>query len=239
MSTIDTVIAEALEVLKRGGVILYPTDTVWGIGCDATNEEAVAKVFEIKRRSGAKSLVLLASDLDMVAKHIKVIPSIAIDLVEVNDAPMTIIYPGAQYLAPNVVAEDGSVGIRIPQNEFCVQLVRKLRRPLVSTSANISGEETPALRRFRMRLCRPWIMWCRLTSKRTPPGGLRRLSSSACAERWKSSVHRWNSSTHIRFRMASRSWMRRSPGTASACSGTGSGMPSRSLTGAGPCCIAS
>ena len=104
MSTIDTVIAEALEVLKRGGVILYPTDTVWGIGCDATNEEAVAKVFEIKRRSGAKSLVLLASDLDMVAKHIKVIPSIAIDLVEVNDAPMTIIYPGAQYLAPNVVA---------------------------------------------------------------------------------------------------------------------------------------
>ena len=140
---IDTVIAEALEVLKRGGVILYPTDTVWGIGCDATNEAAVARVFEIKRRSEAKSLVLLACDLDMVAKHIKEIPNIAIDLVEVNDAPMTIIYPGAQYLAPNVVAEDGSVGIRIPLNEFCVKLVRRLRRPLVSTSANISGEETP------------------------------------------------------------------------------------------------
>lgn len=141
---IDTVIAEALEVLKRGGVILYPTDTVWGIGCDATNEAAVARVFEIKRRSEAKSLVLLACDLDMVAKHIKEIPNIAIDLVEVNDAPMTIIYPGAQYLAPNVVAEDGSVGIRIPLNDFCVKLVRKLRRPLVSTSANISGEETPS-----------------------------------------------------------------------------------------------
>lgn len=140
---IDTVIAEALEVLKRGGVILYPTDTVWGIGCDATNEAAVARVFEIKRRSEAKSLVLLACDLDMIAKHIKEIPNIAIDLVEVNDAPMTIIYPGAQYLAPNVVAEDGSVGIRIPLNDFCVKLVRKLRRPLVSTSANISGEETP------------------------------------------------------------------------------------------------
>ena len=140
---IDTVIAEALEVLKRGGVILYPTDTVWGIGCDATNEAAVARVFEIKRRSEAKSLVLLACDLDMVAKHVKEIPNIAIDLVEVNDAPMTIIYPGAQYLAPNVVAEDGSVGIRIPLNEFCVKLVRRLRRPLVSTSANISGEETP------------------------------------------------------------------------------------------------
>lgn len=140
---LNAVIADALKVLKAGGVILYPTDTVWGIGCDATNEEAVKKVFEIKRRSEAKSLVLLASDLDMVAYHVKEIPSIAIDLVEVNDSPMTIIYPGAQYLAPNVVAEDGSVGIRIPANEFCVQLCRRLRHPLVSTSANISGEETP------------------------------------------------------------------------------------------------
>ena len=159
------VIQQALQVLRDGGVILYPTDTVWGIGCDATNEKAVARVFEIKRRSEAKSLVLLACDLDMVAKYIKQIPSIAIDLVEVNDAPMTIIYPGAQYLAPNAVAADGSVGIRIPLVEeeeadadapkkpapngnltagaFCRELVRRLRRPLVSTSANISGEPTP------------------------------------------------------------------------------------------------
>ena len=144
------IIQEAVKVLREGGVILYPTDTVWGIGCDATNEKAVARVFEIKRRSEAKSLVLLACDLDMVAKHIKEIPSIAIDLVEVNDAPMTIIYPGAQYLAPNAVADDGSVGIRIPLAEdnpagaFCKELVYRLRRPLVSTSANISGEPTPA-----------------------------------------------------------------------------------------------
>ena len=144
------IIQEAVKVLREGGVILYPTDTAWGIGCDATNEKAVARVFEIKRRSEAKSLVLLACDLDMVAKHIKEIPSIAIDLVEVNDAPMTIIYPGAQYLAPNAVAEDGSVGIRIPLAEdnpagaFCKELVCRLRRPLVSTSANISGEPTPA-----------------------------------------------------------------------------------------------
>ena len=147
------ILQEAVEILRKGGVILYPTDTVWGIGCDATNEAAVARVFEIKRRSEAKSLVLLASDLDMVAKYVKQIPSIAIDLVEVNDAPMTIIYPGAQYLAPNAVAEDGSVGIRIPLVEeegnltagaFCRELVRRLRRPLVSTSANISGEPTPA-----------------------------------------------------------------------------------------------
>ena len=150
------ILQEALQVLRDGGVILYPTDTVWGIGCDATNEKAVARVFEIKRRSEAKSLVLLASDLDMVAKHIREIPSIAIDLVEVNDAPMTIIYPGAQYLAPNVIAADGSVGIRLPlvdeaaavpgrltAGAFCRELVRRLRKPLVSTSANISGEPTP------------------------------------------------------------------------------------------------
>ena len=137
-------INEAVQVLRAGGVILYPTDTVWGIGCDATNPEAVAKVFAIKQRSEAKSLVLLASDLDMVARYIKEIPSIAIDLVEVNDAPMTLIYPGAQGLAPAVVAEDGSVGIRIPLSEFCVELVRRLRVPLVSTSANISGEPAPA-----------------------------------------------------------------------------------------------
>ena len=164
----NPILQEAVEILRKGGVILYPTDTVWGIGCDATNEAAVARVFEIKRRSEAKSLVLLACDLDMVAKYIKQIPSIAIDLVEVNDAPMTIIYPGAQYLAPNAVAADGSVGIRIPlvpeeeeaeadaprkgaapRNDltagaFCRELVRRLRRPLVSTSANISGEPTPA-----------------------------------------------------------------------------------------------
>ena len=136
-------IQEAVGVLKAGGVILYPTDTVWGLGCDATNAAAVAKVFAIKRRSEAKSLVLLAADLDMVARYIREIPSIAIDLVEVNDAPMTIVYPGAQGLPDAVVAEDGSVGIRIPQNEFCVELARRLRAPLVSTSANISGEPTP------------------------------------------------------------------------------------------------
>ncbi len=148
------ILNQALKTLKEGGVILYPTDTVWGIGCDATDSKAVARIFGIKRRSEAKSLILLASDLDMVALHVKEIPSIAIDLVEVNDAPMTIIYPGAQHLAPEVVAEDGSVGIRIPYvaeddkgnlkgADFCRELARRLRRPLVSTSANISGESTP------------------------------------------------------------------------------------------------
>lgn len=137
---------KAVEVLRAGGVILYPTDTIWGIGCDACNADAVKKVFEIKRRSSAKSLVLLAADMDMVARHVRQIPPVAIDLVEVNDAPMTIIYPGGQYLAPEVLAEDGSVGIRIPLGDdlYCRQLVRRLRKPLVSTSANISGEPSPA-----------------------------------------------------------------------------------------------
>ena len=150
----EEILAEALKTLRDGGTILYPTDTVWGLGCDATNPEAVARIFEIKQRADSKSLVLLACDLDMVARYVKEIPSIAIDLVEVNDAPMTIIYPGAVcgeqgaagdkwHLAWNAVAADGSVGIRIPLMDWCKQLVFKLGRPIVSTSANISGEPTP------------------------------------------------------------------------------------------------
>ena len=150
----DEILAEALKTLRAGGTILYPTDTVWGLGCDATNPAAVARIFEIKRRSEAKSLVLLASDLDMVAKYVKAVPSIAVDLVEVNDRPMTLIYPQAiagaadapgdrWHLAWNAVAEDGSVGMRIPLFDFCKDLAFKLGRPIVSTSANISGEPTP------------------------------------------------------------------------------------------------
>ena len=186
MNTAD-VLKEALAALRAGGVILYPTDTVWGLGCDATRPEAVARVYEIKRRSEAKSLVLLAADLDMVARYVKAVPNIAIDLVEVNDRPMTLIYPGAicgkapagseqsgagigeperplsgkaplkpapaslspaskYQLAWNTVASDGSVGIRIPLPGFWLDLVARFGRPLVSTSANISGEPTP--RRF-------------------------------------------------------------------------------------------
>jgi len=150
----EEILAEALRTLREGGTILYPTDTVWGLGCDATNPAAVARIFEIKRREDSKSLVLLASDLDMVARYVKEIPSIAVDLVEVNDAPMTIIYPGAiaggqgaegdrWHLAWNTVAADGTVGIRVPLADWCRDLVHKFGRPIVSTSANISGEPTP------------------------------------------------------------------------------------------------
>lgn len=143
---------KALEVLRSGGIILYPTDTVWGIGCDATDENAVRKVFQIKKRSDSKSLVLLAADMDMVAEYVNELPFMAAQLVEVNDKPMTIIYPGAivqdaatkQGLAPSCVAEDGSVGIRVPMaNEFVRSLLERFGKPIVSTSANISGEATP------------------------------------------------------------------------------------------------
>lgn len=152
-------IQQALEVLRKGGIILYPTDTVWGIGCDATDPEAVAKIYAVKKREDSKSLVLLASDMDMICRYVKEVPEMAVQLVEVNDKPMTIIYPGAvcgarpdadgkvhksnHCLAYNTVAEDGTVGIRIPMMEFCRQLVSRLGRPIVSTSANISGEPTP------------------------------------------------------------------------------------------------
>lgn len=153
-------IQKALEVLRNGGVILYPTDTVWGIGCDATDPSAVAKIYDIKHRADSKSLVLLASDMDMICRYVKEVPEIAVQLVEVNDKPMTIIYPDAlagsgpaeagilpkadrRVLAFNVVAEDGSVGIRVPMMDFCKELVAKFGRPIVSTSANISGEPTP------------------------------------------------------------------------------------------------
>ncbi len=137
-------IEAAVKVLKEGGVILYPTDTVWGIGCDASDKDAVARVFEIKEREDAKSLITLVADADMIGRYVKVIPQMAIELIEINDKPMTIIYPGAMGLAGNVVAEDGSVGIRIPQSEFCRQLCRRFGGAIVSTSANISGEEAPA-----------------------------------------------------------------------------------------------
>jgi L-threonylcarbamoyladenylate synthase len=153
-------IQKALEVLRSGGIILYPTDTVWGIGCDATDPEAVAKIYAIKRREDSKSLVLLANDMDMICRYVKEVPEMAVQLVEVNDKPMTIIYPDAvagpgaaadgtlpkadrHCLAFNTVAEDGTVGIRIPMMDFCQQLISRFGRPIVSTSANISGEATP------------------------------------------------------------------------------------------------
>ncbi|HIZ87689.1 MAG TPA: threonylcarbamoyl-AMP synthase [Candidatus Coprenecus pullistercoris] len=139
-------IEEAVRILKAGGTILYPTDTIWGIGCDATNAEAVEKVFSIKQRADSKSLIILAGDMDMVGRYVREIPEMAVTVESLSDKPLTIIYPEGINLAPNVTAEDGSIAIRIPKSEFCLELLRAFRKPIVSTSANVSG--TPAAKRY-------------------------------------------------------------------------------------------
>ncbi len=136
-------ILKIIEVLKSGGVICYPTDTIWGLGCDATNPKAVEKIGIIKRRTDSKSMIVLLSDDNQLDKYIKAVPDIAWDLLEQVEEPITIIYPGAKNLASNVIADDGSVGIRIVHDEFCKALLRSFGKPIVSTSANLSGEPHP------------------------------------------------------------------------------------------------
>ena len=136
-------IKKMVDVLRSGGLILYPTDTVWGIGCDATNEEAVKKIFKLKKRADSKSLIVLVDSVDRLAAYVDDVPDVAWDLAEVSDTPLTIIYPTGKNLAPNVMAEDGSVGIRVTNEEFSKALCYAFRKPIISTSANISGNPTP------------------------------------------------------------------------------------------------
>ncbi len=133
----------AIKTLKEGGLILYPTDTVWGIGCDATNEEAVKKVYKLKEREDSKALICLVADDRMLNNYVKKIPEAAHSIIDISEKPVTIIYDDAQNLAQNLVANDGTIAIRIPDNEFCFQLSRRLNGAVVSTSANISGQPTP------------------------------------------------------------------------------------------------
>ncbi|CAL1519627.1 L-threonylcarbamoyladenylate synthase [Chitinophaga sp. MM2321] len=137
-------ITAALPVLRSGGLILYPTDTIWGIGCDATNEAAVHKVFALKQRSESKSLVVLLADLRDLLHYVANPRPDMSDIIAGFTRPTTVIYEGALGLAPNVIGEDGSVAIRIVQDPFCRHLLKRLRKPLVSTSANVSGEPSPA-----------------------------------------------------------------------------------------------
>ena len=137
-------IKKACEVMRSGGVILYPTDTIWGIGCDATNEEAVKRVYEIKQRSDSKSMLVLLENPAKLQTYITEVPDIAWDLIDLTDKPLTIIYEGAKNLATNLIAEDGSIGIRITSELFSTELCRQFRKPIVSTSANLSGETAPA-----------------------------------------------------------------------------------------------
>lgn len=136
-------IKKACDVLKKGGIILYPTDTIWGIGCDATNEEAVKRIYTLKQRDDSKSMLVLLDNPAKLQTYVKDVPDIAWDLIDLSDKPLTIIYDGAKNLAPNLIAEDGSIGIRITAETFSMELCRQFRKPIVSTSANISGELSP------------------------------------------------------------------------------------------------
>ncbi len=137
-------IRRALDVLNKGGVILYPTDTIWGIGCDATNEEAVSRVYAIKRRTDAKALITLVDSEAKIQGYVREIPDVAWQLIDCSTRPLTIIYDGARHLAPNLLAEDGSVAIRLTREAFSRELCLRFHRPIVSTSANLSGEPSPA-----------------------------------------------------------------------------------------------
>ena len=138
-------VIKAANILRNGGIILYPTDTIWGIGCDATNKEAVKKIYQLKQREETKSMLVLVEHADRIGRYIREVPEMAAQLIDVNDKPMTIIYPGAINLASNLISQDNSIGIRIVHDEFCQKLITRLNRPLVSTSANISGQSSPAI----------------------------------------------------------------------------------------------
>lgn len=139
-------IRKSIEVLRSGGVILYPTDTIWGLGCDATLETGVEKIFTIKQRPEMKSMIILVDSLGMLERYTSGVPPVAFELIEVSDGPLTLVLPAAKgLLAPSIVSADGFIGVRLCRDEFCSALIGRFRKPIVSTSANISGIASPAI----------------------------------------------------------------------------------------------
>lgn len=136
-------INKCIEVLKAGGIILYPTDTVWGLGCDATNEVAVKKIYDLKQREDSKSMIVIVANDAMLNKHVVEVPELAWDIIDLATKPTTIIYPKAKNLAKNVISSDNSIAIRVIKEGFSNQLLYKYNKPIISTSANISGKPTP------------------------------------------------------------------------------------------------
>jgi L-threonylcarbamoyladenylate synthase len=136
-------IEKALEAIKNGGVILYPTDTIWGLGCDPKDEEALAKINTIKNRPDNKNFIVLVDSERLLSRYVKVMPEVCYDLIDFADKPLTIIYPGGRYVSDSVLAEDKSIGIRVVKDEFCQKLIQKFKSGIISTSANISGEPNP------------------------------------------------------------------------------------------------
>ena len=142
-SALNNDLTNCLEVLKQGGVIIYPTDTVWGIGCDATNRKAVKRIYEIKRRADSKALITLVDSVAALERVVDEVPEVGYQLVEVAVDPLTVVYDRGIGVAPELLAEDGSIGVRITSEEFSRELCRRFRRPIVSTSVNVSGEPSP------------------------------------------------------------------------------------------------
>jgi len=140
---INTEVHNAFEVIKNGGIILYPTDTVWGIGCDATNAEAVAKIYALKQREESKSMIVLMNGEKMMYNVFKDIPEVAWQIWDISEKPTTLILDNPRNVAPNIIAEDKTLGVRIIKEPFCFKLMERMKKPLVSTSANISGQPTP------------------------------------------------------------------------------------------------
>ncbi|MDB5123344.1 MAG: tsaC 2 [Mucilaginibacter sp.] len=136
-------VAKALKVLQEGGIILYPTDTIWGIGCDATNTEAIKKIYALKQRDEAKSMIILLDTENKLESYISDVNPLAYDLIEYAENPLTLVMPGAKNISPALISSDGSIGIRISKHPFCQQLIQRFRKPVVSTSANISGKPSP------------------------------------------------------------------------------------------------
>lgn len=136
-------IRRAVEVMNKGGIILYPTDTIWGLGCDATNADAVRRIYEIKQRTDAKALISLVDSETKVQFYVKEVPEVAWDVMELSERPMTVVFDGGRNLAPNLLAEDGSVAIRITKEAFSKELCMRMKRAVVSTSANISAQPAP------------------------------------------------------------------------------------------------
>lgn len=137
-------IRTAVQTLREGGLILYPTDTIWGIGCDASNEEAVRRIFQLKRREDSKAMICLVDSANRMQRYLRQVPDVAWDVVEYADKPLTLILDGAANLAPSLIAEDGSVGIRVTKENISHELCYRFQKAIVSTSANISGEPSPA-----------------------------------------------------------------------------------------------
>ncbi len=140
---INQEIQNAYEIIQKGGIILYPTDTVWGIGCDATNAEAVAKIYKLKKRAETQSMIVLMNGEKMIYNVFKEIPEVAWQIIDLSENPTTLVLDKPRNVAPNLIAPDQTLGIRIVKEPFCFKLMEKMKKPLVSTSANISGQPTP------------------------------------------------------------------------------------------------